>query len=61
MLEFVKDVRVLSEPEAAHVIKQIIIGVRYLHSLGIVHRDLKPENVMVNLLILRSNLILLRK
>lgn len=47
MYEFVKDSHVLSESEAAFVIRQIIVGVRYLHSLGIVHRDLKPENIMV--------------
>lgn len=47
MFELVKDSHILSERQAANVIKQIIVGVRYLHSLGIVHRDLKPENIMV--------------
>lgn len=37
----------LSEKEAARLCQQIIVGVRYLHSLGIIHRDLKPENIMV--------------
>ena len=42
MFEFVKELKYLCEPEAAYIVQQIIIGVRYIHSLGIVHRDLKP-------------------
>ncbi len=49
LFSFVKDLRYFSEPEAAYISQQIIVGVRYIHSLGIVHRDLKPENIMVNL------------
>ncbi|KAK1145051.1 bifunctional endoribonuclease/protein kinase ire1 [Aspergillus melleus] len=29
------------------VLRQIVYGVRYLHSLKIVHRDLKPQNILV--------------
>ena len=42
LFELVKELRFLGEMEAAYLIQQIIIGVRYIHSLGIVHRDLKP-------------------
>lgn len=44
---FVKELRYLPEPEAAYILEQIIVGVRYIHSAGIVHRDLKSENIMV--------------
>jgi len=36
-----------SETDASNIIKQILNGVKYLHSLGIAHRDLKPENLLI--------------
>ncbi|KAK4807972.1 hypothetical protein QYF61_016203 [Mycteria americana] len=35
-----------SERDAAHVVKQILEAVLYLHENGVVHRDLKPENLL---------------
>ncbi|KAK8569413.1 hypothetical protein V6N13_046470 [Hibiscus sabdariffa] len=37
-----------SEPELAHITRQILEGLSYLHSLKIIHRDLKPANLLVN-------------
>lgn len=47
LFEFVKQREYLCEYDAAKIIQQVIVGVRYLHSFEIVHRDLKPENIMV--------------
>jgi len=35
-----------TEGKCAHLVKQILSSVRYLHSKGIVHRDLKLENFL---------------
>jgi len=37
----------LADVEAAVIVRQILIGIEYLHSHGIVHRDLKPDNVLM--------------
>ncbi|KAI9340896.1 kinase-like domain-containing protein [Obelidium mucronatum] len=36
-----------SEKDAAHIIRQLLSGMEYLHALGIAHRDLKPENILL--------------
>ncbi len=35
-----------SEHEAAHALKEILLGVEYMHRQGVVHRDIKPENIL---------------
>lgn len=34
------------EVDAAAVLRQILVGVAFLHANGVAHRDLKPENVI---------------
>ena len=38
----------LSEDLSRKVIKNVLIAVKYLHSVKAVHRDLKPENILVS-------------
>ncbi|KAF9987796.1 hypothetical protein BGZ75_010422 [Mortierella antarctica] len=35
-----------TEGDAARLVREILLGVEYLHNMGIVHRDLKPENLL---------------
>jgi serine/threonine protein kinase len=37
----------LDNTQAAIVIRQVLIGVEYLHEQDIVHRDLKPDNILM--------------
>ena len=37
-----------SETEIKNIIREISLGLNYLHHQGIIHRDIKPENILFN-------------
>lgn len=39
--------RSLSEEEARNFIRQIVMGITYLHGKGIIHRDIKLSNILL--------------
>ena len=39
--------KVFTEQDAAHIIKQILLGLNYMHSKNVMHRDIKPENILI--------------
>ena len=47
LLQKLRSSRRLPCPMILQIMRQILIGVSYLHTLRIVHRDLKPENILV--------------
>jgi len=41
------DVHTFNESQLAYIAREILQGLKYLHSQGICHRDLKPGNIML--------------
>ena len=48
LFSFVKKRRKLSEKTAKFLFRQIIEGIKYIHSKNIVHRDIKLENILID-------------
>jgi len=47
LYHFIAHTPTYNEVVASRQMKQILLGVHYLHSLGVVHRDLKLENLLL--------------
>ena len=49
LFSFLKKRRKVSEKTAKFLFKQIILGIKHIHSHNIVHRDIKLENILIDL------------
>ena len=47
LIDYIISNRFFSEEMAANIMKQILSGINYCHSLNIIHRDLQPENLLL--------------
>ena len=47
LFDYISEREWLTEEEASNFVKQILLGLKYMHSRGVAHLDLKPENVML--------------
>eukprot|EP00731_Ephydatia_muelleri_P007808 Em0004g146a len=48
LLDYINGRKIIPEPEARFIFRQIASAVSYFHSINIIHRDLKCENVMLS-------------
>lgn len=46
LYDIVEENQVLTEPITRHYMKNILLGLQHLHSIGIAHRDMSLENVL---------------
>ncbi|KAM8720069.1 hypothetical protein ACLKA7_006167 [Drosophila subpalustris] len=49
LMDFKKSLRHLTASQATYVMRKIVKGLAYIHSMDIVHRDIKLDNILVRL------------
>lgn len=47
LMEFVTENGAIPEEPAREIARQVLLAVKYVHSLGISHRDIKPDNILI--------------
>lgn len=48
LMDFVISNGPIAEDASREIVRQVLVGVGYVHGLGISHRDLKPDNILIS-------------